>query len=131
MKLAKLILLVGLVINISYANDTLLKEMKNMRDGMNLINDGFFYNEKDKINSGLDLLKNANKMFKTQADVKKSLPVKKKHMVGLSFKSAQDINKNIAKMEKLIKQNKFSKASGNYANIINSCTSCHKIVRNW
>ncbi|MCK5110154.1 MAG: hypothetical protein KAQ94_01450 [Arcobacteraceae bacterium] len=132
MKLGKVILLTAFVANLLFASETvLIKEMKNMRDGMNQINDGFFYHKKEKIIQGLKLVKDANKIFKTQADVKKYLPKKVKHMFGLSYSTAKKIDININKMEKLIKQDKFSKASDTYVNIIKSCTSCHTIVRDW
>jgi len=132
MKLKKLIVLAGLVANIAFANDTvIITEMKNMRDSMNQINDGFFYNKKDKITQGLKSLKNANEIFKTQSDVKLYLPEKIQHMSGISFNNAIKINVNIDKMQRFINKNNYRKASIVYMDIINSCTSCHSIVRGW
>ncbi len=131
-KLTRIVLFTSLVANLLFANETvLIKEMKNMRDGMNQINDGFFYHKKDDIINGLKLVKDANKIFKTQTDVKKYLPKKVKHMFGLSYSTARKVNVNIDKMKKLINQNNFSKASDVYVDIIKSCTSCHAIVRDW
>jgi len=132
MKLTSLILLAGLAANVSFADDTvIITEMKNMRDSMNQINDGFFYNKKEKITQGLDSLKSANKIFKTQSDVKMYLPEKTKHMSGISFNNAKKIDTNIEKMKKYIAKNNYRKASNIYMDIINSCTSCHSIVRGW
>ena len=128
----KLVLASLLFANVSFAEDTIIKtNMKDMRDSMNQINDGFFYNKKDKIMGGLKLLRTANKIFDTQADVKKYLPQKVKHMSGMSLNTAKRMNSNMDKLIKFVNKNKLSKASKVYSDIIDSCTSCHAIVRGW
>ena len=129
-RVMKVILATSLVASLSVADDSIiLKEMKHMRDGMNQINDGFFYGKKDKMIDGLNSLRDANNIFNTQDDVKKYLPAKVKHMSGMSFNTARKINKNIDKMKKSINKNNFAKASAIYSDIMSSCISCHATVR--
>ena len=105
--------------------------MQKMRDSMNKINDGFFYNKSKKIMEGLGELRSSNKVFGSPAELKKYLPKKVSHMAGMSFNTVTKINNHIGKMEKYVSKNNFRKASSEYTNIINNCTSCHAIVRGW
>ncbi len=131
-KLIKLMLATSLCASVSFADETrLVVEMKNMRDSMHQINDGFFYNKKDKILEALVLLENANKIFKTQKDIRIYLPEKVKHMSGVALMTSKKINTNIKKMKKFIKKNNSAEASNAYIDIVNSCTSCHAITRGW
>ena len=126
-------LLAGVMsLNVAFANDSILiSEMKNMRDAMHTINDGFFYHKQEKILSGLDHLQKANEIFKNHADIKKYLPEKSKHMTGISFNNARKIDMNINSMKQFVSNKKYNQAAAKYTEILNSCTACHAIVRGW
>ena len=129
-RVVKIILATSLVASLSVADDSvIIKEMKNMRNSMNQINDGFFYGKNNEILDALNSLRDANNIFNTQNDVKKYLPAKVKHMSGMSFNTARKINKNIDKMKNFVDKNNFAKASAIYSDIMNSCISCHATVR--
>lgn len=132
MKLGKILLLMVLSFGTAFAEDgVMILKMKDMRDAMHEINDGFFYNNKVGILKGIDKLKEANKIFGTMQDVKKYLPEKIKHMSGISFNNARKITMNLDNMENYIQAGKFNQAASSYTDIVNSCTACHAIVRGW
>lgn len=132
MKLGKFLLLMVLSLGTVFANEgVMIMKMKDMRDAMHDINDGFFFNNKVGILKGIDKLKEANEIFATMEDVKKYLPAKIKHMSGISYNNARKISMNLDNMKNYINAGKFSQAASSYTDIVNSCTACHAIVRGW
>lgn len=131
MKIVKYMVAACVAVQVGFASDSMIVEMKNMRDSMHQINDGFFYNQKGEILEGLTKLKKSNAIFGSQADVKKHLPKKVQHMSGISYNTVKRVNSYIDEMKVYIDNNQFGKAANSYTNILNSCTSCHAIVRGW
>lgn len=132
MKGIKLLCAGLLTLSVVSADDSvIISEMKNMRDAMHTINDGFFYNKQESILAGLDALQKANEIFKNHADIKNYLPEKSKHMSGISYNNARKIDANINSMKQFISAKKYNQAAAKYTEILNSCTACHSIVRGW
>ena len=134
MKMLNIALLGCLLTSVNLVADdeqVLLDKMKDMRNGMVQIQDGFFYNKVDKIKKGVKLIEDANLIFKDIATTKRYLPKSKKHMGGMTLNSAKKINLELDDLSKAIKKNKFHEASRAYSNIVNNCTSCHATIRGW
>jgi CHAD domain-containing protein len=125
----KLMIIAMLLSTIAQADEVLINNMKDMRNGLVDIQDGFLYNKKDKIISGIKLVKNANGMFANKDDIAKHLPANKKHMANMGFNSAKNITKALEQLDKNIKSNNYSKGADSVATIIKNCTSCHSVVR--
>ncbi len=132
MKLGKFILLLTLVSSTLFAdNGQLILKMKDMRDAMHQISDGFFFNNKAGILRGIDALEEANSIFESYSSVKKHLRDNEKHMSAISYNNALKIKLHITRMKNHVHKNEYNKASMMYTEIINDCTACHSIVRGW
>jgi hypothetical protein len=113
------------------ASDELQTSMKDMRDGLQLIQDGFSYNNKDNILIGIDKIQEANKLFHDEKSSASYLPPKKQRLARVSFLSAHNMNLSLEQMKEYVKMNKIVDASDSLAGVVHSCTRCHAIVRGW
>ena len=118
-------------INLNANDTTILDSMKKMRDGMVEIQDGFFYNQPSRIQSGIKAVEDANSIFTNSRDIEKYLPSNKQHMVGITFSNSKKITSKLKEMKNAIQKSQFNKASDMYANIVKDCTSCHSTIRGW
>lgn len=107
---------------------TIESTMKLMKQGMNQIQSGFMYNNKEDILQGIEILENSNSIF-NKVDVTAFIPNNNKIQV------TKNINTNLAADLKLLKEaikNKnYSEATVHYGKITNDCVSCHNIIRGW
>jgi len=106
-------------------------DMKNMEDALVEIQKGFLYTNKDMVKSGVKTLKENNKMDAHIDAVKSYLPKEKQNLFKNAIKEAKSINTNADVIMKSIEAKEYSKAHDSYAKILNSCTHCHLVVRNW
>ena len=104
--------------------------MYKMEMGLNTIQKGYLYNNIDVVKSGIADVREANKLFKS-ADMKSLLPDDKKHMVNIANNSADRIVESLASMEKYINKHEMINAHKAFGELINACTTCHSLVRNW
>jgi len=102
--------------------------MKLMKQGMDDVQSGFLYNNKEALAKGISTLENANAIFST-VDVATFIPHNNKIQV------TKNINKNLADdlkaFKKALKEQDFSAATANYGKVMNDCLSCHIIIRGW
>lgn len=102
--------------------------MKLMKQGMDDIQSGFLYNSKATILKGVDTVENANAIF-SRVDVSTFIAHNNKVQV------TKNINKNLAQdlaeLKKAVSDEKYSKATASYGNVVNDCLSCHIIIRGW
>jgi len=125
----KIIVSLACLLSVSFlsASDKFIEDqMKQMRDGMVQIQDGFFYGKKEDINKGIALVE---KSFAVEK--KKLLPKEKAHMVGMATNTSTKIENSLKQMKKALDKNQMTNASMQYSQIVNSCTNCHKVVRGW
>lgn len=102
--------------------------MKLMKQGMDEVQTGFLYNNKEALSKGISTLENANAIFST-VDVTSFIPHNNKVQV------TNNINKNLADdlkaFKKSLAEKNFSDATANYGKVLNDCLSCHIIIRGW
>lgn len=113
------------------ADDSLVSNMASMREGMHSVQDGFLYNNKNMIQSGLEKITKANEMFHDEASAGEFLPKEKKGLSKVAYLSTKSLNLYLSEMEENVKQNKIIEASSSFSGIMHSCTRCHAIVRGW
>ena len=113
------------------ASEDIPLTMKNMRDGMILIQDGFLYNKKDSILNGIQKVQQANSIFRDAKCAESILPSQKKKYATIAYISAKNLNTYLGKMKEFVEENSTINASDTYSGIIHSCTHCHAITRGW
>jgi len=126
----KLIVIALLLSNSVFANNNLDESMNLMETGMESIHQGFLNNKKILIETGLKQVLDGNALFKGH-NIPSFLPKNKRHMVNVAMKSSNRIDDEAKKLKKLIDKKEYLKASETYGRMINACTRCHSIVRNW
>jgi len=113
------------------ANDELSKSMRDMRNGLQLIQDGFSYNNKEGILAGIQKIQDANKIFHDEKSSALYLPKNKQRFAKVSFLSAYNMNLTLEQMKEYVELGEIVEASDSMSGIIHSCTRCHAIVRRW
>jgi hypothetical protein len=106
-------------------------DMKNMEDALVTIQKGFLYTNKTMVKDGVKVLKENNKMDAHIDAVKSYLPKDKQNLFNNAIKEAKSINTNADLIVKSIESKEYAKAHDSYAKILNSCTHCHLVIRNW
>ena len=74
-----------------HANDIALN-MKVMREGLLEIQDGFLYNSKPTVISGIAKIEASNDMFHDKKSVEGYLPEEKKGLIGVTLLSAKNMD---------------------------------------
>ena len=113
------------------AADALATSMADMRTGLQSIQDGFSYNNKDGILTGIAKVQQANEIFHNQKSAGQYLPKDKQKFARVSYLSAKTLNRSLEQMKEYVEINKIVEASENMAGVVHSCTRCHAIVRGW
>jgi cytochrome c553 len=120
-----------LSVTVASANDTLKKSMDMMQKGIEQVQYGFVNNNKQMILDGLADIKKGNSLFSSRSIIKKSLPSHKKHMVNVAVNTSKRITADATIIELNLDDKAYIKAADGYADMINACSRCHGIVRNW
>jgi hypothetical protein len=113
-----------------FANETLLNTMKDMRNALVNINDGFLYNDKAKVLNGVDALEKAATIFQKK-DLKTYLPENKKNMTPVAMSLSKKLNLSAEEIKTFANAGKLGQAAGVYPELVKTCTSCHAIIRGW
>ena len=113
------------------ASDDIALNMKDMRDGLVQIQDGFLYNDKQNIIQGITKVENANKMFHDKKTAYKFLPKDKQKLAGIAELSSKNLNGSLEEMREYVKHNQIIEASAIHSDLVHNCTRCHAIVRGW
>ena len=113
------------------ADDSVQVTMKDMRDGLVQVQDGFLYNNKENILSGIDKITKANKIFHDEKSASSCLPVDKKKYSQIAYISTKNLNLYLSKMKSYVEDGSIVNASDAYSGVIHSCTHCHAITRGW
>lgn len=131
MKLTKLMLAGILSVSIASANDVMKKSMAMMEQGMTSIQTGFMHNNEALIREGLKLVKDGNAMFSDKKVIANYLPEKRKHMANVAENQAKRISLDVSVMELNLDEKAYIRATNAYGDILNACSKCHSIVRDW
>jgi hypothetical protein len=131
MKITKIILACSLVFGIANANDVMQKSMSIMEKGMTQIQQGFLNNNLELIKEGTKLVKEGNTLFSDKKVIASYLPENKKHMVNVAENASKRIDLDINVLEINLDNKSYINAANAYSDMLNACSSCHSIVRNW
>jgi hypothetical protein len=125
----KMILALAATSVLALANDTTVSAtMSLMTQGMNQIQAGFLYSNKEDIAAGITVLENANAIF---ANVDVSHFIKNNNKVQVTHNINKNVDKNIKALKKAIAADNYTDATREYGELTANCIACHKIVRGW
>ena len=113
------------------ASDSVGTTMKDMRDGMTQVQDGFLYNNKTALLDGIEKIKKANAVFHDEKSAQAVLPADKKKFSKIAFISVKNLNNYLTSMKDFVKDDSLVNASDAYSGVVRSCTHCHAITRGW
>ncbi len=131
MKLVKILVASSLLVVAANANDVMQKSMSIMEKGMTQIQQGFLNNNLNAIKDGVKLVKEGNELFSDKKVITSYLPENKKHMVNVAENASKRISLDINVLELNLDNKSFVNAANAYSDMLNACSSCHSIVRNW
>ena len=131
MKLTKLLIASSLLTISLSANDVMQKSMSIMEKGMTQIQQGFLNNNLQLIKDGTKLVKEGNALFSDKKVISEFLPENKKHMVNVAENASKRIALDINVLELNLDDKAYVNAANAYSDMLNACSSCHSIVRNW
>ena len=123
----------ALLPSILFAEDkaALMKDMKAQEEAMASIQKGLLYGSKEGVAEGIKALKAANKVAALKDGLVNYLPAEKKALHKTALKEGELVNKNADEMLKKLEKGNYSEAFASYGKILNSCNTCHLIIRNW
>lgn len=127
----KLVLSLSILVSLSLQANDIGSNMKMMRDGLLEVQDGFLYNNKATVVSGIAKIETSNEMFHDKKSVEETLPADKKKLVGVTLLSAQHLKTDLQSMSEYLTQGNMLEAASIYSDVIRDCTRCHAIVRGW
>ena len=131
MKLVKILVASSLLVVAANANDVMQKSMSIMEKGMTQIQQGFLNNNLNAIKDGVKLVKEGNELFSDKKVITSYLPENKKHMVNVAENASKRISLDINVLELNLDNKSFVNAANAYSDMLNACSSCHSIIRNW
>ena len=131
MKLVKLLITTTLFIASANANDVMQKSMSIMEKGMTQIQQGFLNNNLELIKEGTKLVKEGNTLFSDKKVISQYLPENRKHMANVAENASKRIALDINVLEVNLDNKAYVNAANAYSDMLNACSSCHSIVRNW
>jgi len=131
MKLLKVLVASTLLVAAANANDVMQRSMSNMEKGMTQIQQGFLNNNLNAIKDGVKLVKEGNALFSDAKVIASYLPDNKKHMANVAENASKRIALDINVLELNLDNKAYVNAANAYSDMLNACSSCHSIVRNW
>ncbi len=131
MKLVKSLIVSTLLIVSANANDVMQKSMSIMEKGMTQIQQGFLNNNLELIKEGAKLVQEGNSLFSDKKVITSYLPENKKHMVNVAENASKRISLDLNVLELNLDNKSYVNAANSYSDMLNACSSCHSIVRNW
>jgi hypothetical protein len=102
-----------------------------MEKGMTQIQQGFLNNNLNAIKDGVKLVKEGNALFSDAKVIASYLPDNKKHMANVAENASKRIALDINVLELNLDNKAYVNAANAYSDMLNACSSCHSIVRNW
>ena len=131
MKLTKLLIASSLLAVSLSANDVMQKSMSVMEKGMTQIQQGFLNNNLQLIKDGSKLVKEGNDLFSDKKVISSYLPENKKHIANVAANASTRITLALNVLEVNLDDKAYVNAANAYSDMLNACSSCHSIVRNW
>jgi len=133
--ISKLILTLSVATAVGFAADAqkseLQKDMAAQEGAMSVIQKGLLYGSKDTVAEGVKALKEANRVAALKDHLPSYLPDGKKALYKNAMQQGESVNKNAEIMLKALSENRFKDAFESYGKLLNSCNTCHVVIRSW
>jgi len=110
------------------SSTTITATMSLMNQGLTEVQSGFMHNDREDVLKGIQIIKNANSIFK-HVDIATFIPNNRKVQVTRNINT--NLDKNLKLLEKDVKARKYADATKSYAKVMNNCLACHTIIRGW
>lgn len=127
----KYLWILGFVLGSVYLGASeITKKMQDMEYSINVMQKGFFYNDRAQIATGLKQFKQTYGEFKKYNiyDYLNSSQNMEENIVLNTLKRDEE---NIQALQDALQNNQILKAAEIHAEILHSCTVCHAITRGW
>ena len=131
MKFSKILMAGILSVGLASANETLKVSMDTMQTGIEQVQLGFINNDANLIKTGLETIRKGNALFSKESVIRASLPANKKHMTNVAVNASKRITADATIIELNLDDKAYTKAADGYSDMLNACSRCHGIVRNW
>ncbi len=95
------------------------------------IQKALLYSSKSGVVEGVAALKAANKVATLKDGLVNYLPNEKKALYKTALKEGEKVNKYADEMVKKLEAGKYEEAFTAYGKALNSCNTCHVIIRSW
>lgn len=109
----------------------LMKDMSAQEAAMATIQKSLLYSSKAGVVEGVAALKAANKVATLKDGLVDYLPKEKKALYKTALKEGEKVNKYSDEMVKNLEAGKYEEAFKAYGKVLNSCNTCHVIIRSW
>ena len=118
----------------AYTKEDRVQDMNKMAQAMNIIQSGFFYNNYETVEAGVEQLNNAiGRVKPTDAETNKK-DVMEKYMddkFQMTNKVVKKINQKALTILQRYKHGDSQQAAQAYSKIMGQCMKCHREIRNW
>jgi hypothetical protein len=117
-----------------YTQADRIKDMNDMANAMNIIQSGFFYNNYNTVEVGVEKLVEAVQRVKPPIEEIQEKDLVEKYMnqkIQMSNKIVKKINKKSLDILARFKSGDSVQAVQAYTKIMGQCIKCHRETRNW
>jgi len=129
MKKVLLALAVSSIVTFASASEkTINATMSLMAQGMNQVQTGFLYSNREDVTSGIEILENANAIF-NKVDV--TTFIKHNNKVQVTKNINENLAENLEEFKKAVEKKDYTEATKYYGKVTSNCIACHRIVRGW
>jgi hypothetical protein len=118
-------------VTLAFSADVTIQKMNEMNKGLQDIQEGFLYNDMNRVAKGTKAIRVANKLFLTSKHTKAYLPKDRIRMEVVAINLAKRLDRDLEDMQIYLESKHYGKASEMYSDVIKSCLNCHAIVRGW
>lgn len=109
----------------------IMKDMAAQEAAMASIQKALLYSSKAGVAEGVKALNEANKIATLKDGLVNYLPNDKKALHKTALKEGEKVNKYADEMLKKLEAGKYEEAFVAYGKALNSCNTCHVIIRSW
>ncbi len=131
MKLINLLAAALLSVSVANADEVMKSSMTKMEIGVNMIQKGFMHNDTSLILDGAKLVQEGNTMFSDQNTIAQYLPKGKEHLSNVGVNQAFRIDLDAKSIAIRVDSKDYVNATTAYTDMLNACSHCHALVRNW
>lgn len=109
----------------------LKKDMVAQEAAMANIQKSLLYSSNEGVHEAVKVLKDSNRVAALKEHLPEYLPDGKKALAKNAMKQGENVNKYADMMQKALDEKRFNDAFDAYGKVLNSCNTCHVIIRSW